>query len=63
MATLTAIAVAALAWMITILTLFALFFHEVIEGSEGNMAAGFMLQAAVPMVVFWWMMHHAASHF
>jgi hypothetical protein len=56
----TAIAVSVLAWMVAILVFFALFYREVIEGSESNMAICFFLQAAIPVAVFWWLTHRPA---
>jgi len=56
-----AIAYAALAWIIVVMALFLMLFHEVIEGSEGTMALLFMFQAAVPVAVFWFLTHRAAA--
>ncbi len=57
---LTAIAVSVFVWMIAILVFFELFYHEIIEGSEGNMAMCFFLQAAIPVAVFWFFTHRPA---
>jgi|GEM_PF-2525225 hypothetical protein len=58
---LTAIAVSVLAWIATIAVLVFLLFREHLPSDEANMAFYFMLQAAVPVFVFWWMTHRPAG--
>jgi hypothetical protein len=58
---LTAIAVSALAWIATVGTLVFCLFKEHLPSDEGNMAFYFMLQAAVPVFIFWWMTHRPAG--
>ncbi len=54
---LTAIAVAALVWLVTVATLLYCLFKGHIPSEESNMVVYFILQAAVPTAVFWWMTH------
>jgi hypothetical protein len=55
---LTAIAVAALAWIVTLGGLLFGLFREHLPAEEGNMVFYLLLQAAVPTAVFWIMTHH-----
>lgn len=51
------IALTSVAWIVTVSVLMYLLYTEKIPGEEGNMAFYFMLQAAVPVAVFWYISH------
>jgi len=53
----TAIAIAALAWIITLGVLLFGLYKEHLPAEEGNMVFYLILQAAVPTAVFWFMTH------
>jgi len=48
------IADAFLAWAITVTVLVLLLFKEKLPAEEGNMAFYLLLQAAIPLAVFYW---------
>lgn len=52
----TAIAIAALAWVITLAALLMCLYKELIPAEEGSMIFYLILQAVVPTTVFWLMM-------
>ncbi len=54
---LTAIAVAALAWVVTLAALLFGLFKEHLPAEEGSMIFYLIFQAVVPTAVFWFMMH------
>jgi len=58
MEVLTAIAVAAIAWIVTIGILLFCLFRNILPAEAGNMVFYLILQAAVPTAVFWLMTHH-----
>ena len=53
----TAIAVAALAWVAALGLLLVGLYKEVLPSEEGSMIFYLILQAVVPTAVFWFMMH------
>jgi len=55
---LTAIAIAAVAWVATLGVLLFGLFKEHLPAEEGNMIFYLILQAAVPATVFWFMTRH-----
>jgi len=58
MEVLTAIAIAAIAWIVTLGALLFCLFREILPAEEGNMVFYLIFQAAVPTAVFWFMTHH-----
>jgi hypothetical protein len=53
----TAIAVAALAWVAALGLLLVGLYKEVLPSEEGSMIFYLIIQAVVPTAVFWFMMH------
>jgi hypothetical membrane protein len=53
----TAIAIAALAWVAALGLLLVGLYKEVLPAEEGSMIFYLILQAVVPTAVFWLMMH------
>jgi hypothetical protein len=56
---LTAIALSFTAWGLTILALVILLYTEKLPSEIPNMVFYLILQAAVPMTIFWWLMRRA----
>jgi len=56
-----ALAVAFTVWGLTVVGLITLLYLEKIPSEAPNMVFYFILQAAVPMTIFWWLTQHQVA--